>query len=216
MRQPGQPKNDPASFYRIQWFKTTELRQCGISVSIEMVQTTILSTMASSIDDIPSNRDTSDILTPIPYSEFTKLDEYLKIWYGGLSPRYVDLVSDFAGQEFFLLDGEALTQSVFNDCMLHLAGTRGGMHPQPVDCYVLLTSGFQMLHFIYLVERFLLNLIRRRCFFSVVFFNGKAQHNFVECRLWESIHLKWVGGNNVSKNTCAKTRYSTHLHGIVT
>lgn len=31
-----------------------------------------------------------------------------------------------------------------------------------------------MLHLIYLVERFLLNLIRRRCFFSVVFFNGKV------------------------------------------
>ena len=33
-----------------------------------------------------------------------------------------------------------------------------------------------MLHFVYLVERFLLNLIRRRCFFSLVFFNGKFHH----------------------------------------
>jgi hypothetical protein len=34
------------------------------------------------------------------------------------------------------------------------------------------TSGFQLLHCIHLVEQFLLNLIRRRCRFSVVFFNG--------------------------------------------
>jgi len=88
--------------------------------------------MASSIDEIPPDRDESDILTPTPYSEFTKLEEYLKIWYGRISPRYVDLVSDFAGQEFFLLDGEALMQCVFNDRMLDLAGSKGGIHPIPL------------------------------------------------------------------------------------
>ena len=31
-----------------------------------------------------------------------------------------------------------------------------------------------MLHVIYLVERFLLNLLRRRCFFSIIFFNSKV------------------------------------------
>jgi hypothetical protein len=52
----------------------------------------------------------------------------LNKWYGEISPRYVDLVSDFAGQEFFLLDGEALVQSVFNDPMLDLGESKGGMH----------------------------------------------------------------------------------------
>jgi hypothetical protein len=36
-----------------------------------------------------------------------------------------------------------------------------------------------MLHLIYLVERFLLNLIRRRCSFSIVFFDGKVHDNFL-------------------------------------
>ena len=146
--------------------------------------------MAPSIDEMPPDRDTSDILTPTPHSEFTKLEEYLKTWYDAISPRYVDLVSDFAGQEFFLLDGEALVQSIFNDRMLDLAGSKGGMHPIPLTCHLILTSGFQMLHFIYLVERFFLNLIRRRCFFAVVFFDGKIHHDFVKCRFWECVSLK--------------------------
>lgn len=76
--------------------------------------------MVSSIDELPPDGD--------KYSRFTKLEEDLKIWYDGISPRYVDLVSDFAGQEFFLLDGEALLQCVFSDPMLDLAGSKGGMH----------------------------------------------------------------------------------------
>ena len=48
-----------------------------------------------------------------------------------------------------------------------------------------------MLHVIYLVERFLQNLIRRRCFFSVVFFNGKLRHNFeADCGFSEYSDLK--------------------------
>ena len=35
-------------------------------------------------------------------------------------------------QQFFCLDSEALVQCVFNDPMLGLAGSRGGMHPIPV------------------------------------------------------------------------------------
>jgi hypothetical protein len=88
--------------------------------------------MPPSIEDIPPERNPSDtILTPGPglCSDSDKLDKDLMIWYGGLSPRYVDLVGDFAGQEFFLLDGEALLQRVFNDRMLDLAGSKGGMQP---------------------------------------------------------------------------------------
>lgn len=88
--------------------------------------------MVSSIDELPPDGDKSDILTPTLYSDFTKLEDDLKIWYDEISPRYVDLVSDFAGQEFFLLDGEALLQCVFNDPMLDLAGSKGGMQPLPL------------------------------------------------------------------------------------
>src|SRR5438046_9481521 len=92
----------------------------------------LLPTMTPSIDEIPPDRDKLVILTPNPYSKFTKLEEYLKIWYGRISSHYVDLVSDFTGQEFFLLNGEALMQCIFNDRMLDLAGSKGGMHPIPL------------------------------------------------------------------------------------
>jgi len=106
-------------------------------------------------------------------SRFTRLDEYLKTWYTGISPRYVDLVSDFAGQEFFLLDGEALLRSLFDDPMLDLGGSKGGNIPNFMPQSELsLMPGFQMLHFVYLVERFLQNLLRRRCVFAIVFFDG--------------------------------------------
>src|ERR1700738_4423750 len=99
------------------------------------------------------------------------LESVLKVWYGGISPRYVDLISDYAGQEFFLLDGEAAIQSIFNDPMLDLGGSKGGL----ATLHVMLIAGFQLLHFVYLVERFFLNLIRRRCRFAVVFFEGNPK-----------------------------------------
>jgi hypothetical protein len=88
--------------------------------------------MSPSIEDLPPERNPADtILTPGLYSDSAK---DLMIWYDGLSPRYVDLVGDFAGQEFFLLDGEALMQRVFNDRMLDLAGSKGGMQPTRPVC----------------------------------------------------------------------------------
>jgi len=87
---------------------------------------TDISSIMASVDGILLHRDKSDINSPAHCVEFTELEEYLKAWYDGISPRYVDLVSDFAGQEFFVLDGEALLQYVFNDQMLDLAGSKGG------------------------------------------------------------------------------------------
>jgi hypothetical protein len=88
--------------------------------------------MVSSTDEHPSVQDESDIITPVPDSSLTHLEDHLKTWYEEISPRYVDLVSDFAGQEFFLLDGEALLQYLFNDPMLDLAGSKGGTNPIPL------------------------------------------------------------------------------------
>jgi hypothetical protein len=82
-------------------------------------------------------------------------------------------VSDFAGQEFFLLNGEALLQSVFNDPMLDLDGSKGGNIPNSIPQFGLsLMPGFQALHCVYIVERFLQNLLRLRCVFAIVFFDG--------------------------------------------
>jgi hypothetical protein len=55
-----------------------------------------------------------------------KLGKALNTLHNADSARYVDLVSDFAGQEFFILDGEALLQNIFRDPLLDLGGTRGG------------------------------------------------------------------------------------------
>ena len=167
--------------------------------------------MVSSIAEMPLNRNESNILTSTPCN-FSQMEESLNAWYTTISPRYVDLVSDFAGQEFFLLDGEALMQYIFKDPMLDLAGSKGGMHL--ISCLIL-TSGFQMLHFVYLVERFLLNLIRRRCFFSIIFFNGNFPDNFVECRFWERLCPQWESRNNIRKETRKKIGYSTHSHVII-
>jgi len=79
--------------------------------------------MASSTPTIPLDREESTILTSMPFT-FSQMDSTI-------SPRCVDLVSDFAGQEFFLLDGEALIQHIFNDPMLDLAGSKGGTHLIP-------------------------------------------------------------------------------------
>jgi len=96
--------------------------------------------MASSIDEIPLD---GDIPTPMLSSELTKLEELLKTWYSAISPRFVDLVSDFAGQEFFLLDGEALIQCVFNEPMLDLASSKGGIHPIPLTAFLYPHQGFK-------------------------------------------------------------------------
>jgi hypothetical protein len=55
-----------------------------------------------------------------------RLGEALNTLYNAECPRYVDLVSDFAGQEFFILDGEALLQNIFRDPLLDLGRKRGG------------------------------------------------------------------------------------------
>jgi len=100
--------------------------------SIDVEKTFFPMMPSSCADEIPHDRDKSDIIPPTTCSKITILEEYLRFWYEGVSPRYVDLVNDFAGQEFFLLDGEALLQYVFNDRMLDLAGSTGGIHPIPI------------------------------------------------------------------------------------
>ena len=52
--------------------------------------------------------------------------ELLDECYSGMYFRYVDLVGDFAGQEFFLVDGESLLQTVFNEPTLDLGLPMGG------------------------------------------------------------------------------------------
>ncbi|KAF4946587.1 hypothetical protein FGADI_11066 [Fusarium gaditjirri] len=79
-------------------------------------------------------------------------DEALLDWYKDLQPLTVDIVGDFAGRELFLIHGEALMQY----CL--------------IEARVDFDRGFQLLHAIQAVEKFLVNLKNGECNFDIVFF----------------------------------------------
>ncbi|KAF5708097.1 dead deah box helicase [Fusarium mundagurra] len=79
-------------------------------------------------------------------------EEALLDWYKDLQPLTVDIVGDFAGRELFLIHGEALIQY----CL--------------IEARVDFDRGFQLLHAIHAVEKFLINLKNRDCNFDIVFF----------------------------------------------
>ncbi|KAI9827474.1 MAG: hypothetical protein M1832_004824 [Thelocarpon impressellum] len=81
----------------------------------------------------------------------TPEDELLN-WYHRLRPRSLDLVGDYAGQELFLVEGDSLLLECFSTEKLDFR------------------YGFQLLHAVYAVENFLLNLVRRKCNFHIAFF----------------------------------------------
>ncbi|KAF2753311.1 P-loop containing nucleoside triphosphate hydrolase protein [Pseudovirgaria hyperparasitica] len=77
-------------------------------------------------------------------------------WYRKLYSRTVDLVGDYAGEEFFVVDGDSLLLEAFRNDKLDFS------------------PGFQLLHAVHLVEKFLRSLSQRKCHFHVVFFNDQA------------------------------------------
>ncbi|QGJ02308.1 hypothetical protein CEK26_003752 [Fusarium fujikuroi] len=79
-------------------------------------------------------------------------EEALLNWYKGLQPLTVDIVGDFAGRELFLIHGEALMQY----CL--------------IEARVEFDRGFQLLHAIQAVEKFLVHLKNADCNFDIVFF----------------------------------------------
>ncbi|KAL6878867.1 P-loop containing nucleoside triphosphate hydrolase protein [Trichoderma novae-zelandiae] len=78
--------------------------------------------------------------------------EDLPSWYASLWAPRVDLIGDIAGKEPFLIHGESLIRHCLEE--------------SPPD----FQEGFQLLHAVYVVERFLGNLQKRGCDFDVVFF----------------------------------------------
>ncbi|PWY93852.1 DEAD/DEAH box helicase [Aspergillus sclerotioniger CBS 115572] len=77
----------------------------------------------------------------------------LLTWYNDVYSRTVDLVGDYAGSELFIIEGDSLLLHCLTDDQLHFS------------------SGFQLLHATYIVERFLANLRQRNCNFQIVFFS---------------------------------------------
>lgn len=77
--------------------------------------------------------------------------------YRKLLSRRVDLVGDYAGNELFLIDGDSLLLRCFADPKLDFE------------------PGFQLLHAAYEVERFLHQLVTRKCNFRIVFFQSNRE-----------------------------------------
>ncbi|KAM0333306.1 hypothetical protein ACHAQA_001967 [Verticillium albo-atrum] len=82
--------------------------------------------------------------------------ETLRLWYTNLLPRTVDIVGDFAGKELFVIHGEGLLRHCITEAKVDFE------------------DGFQLLHAVYAVEKFLDELRQRGCNFDVVFFNAHA------------------------------------------
>ena len=81
----------------------------------------------------------------------------LSTWYGQLPARRVDLVSDYAGKELFLIDGDSLLLRCFDDPKIDF------------------THGFQLLHAVWAVEHFLSGLVQRKCNFHICFFQAHQE-----------------------------------------
>ncbi|TVY52513.1 putative helicase [Lachnellula cervina] len=78
-------------------------------------------------------------------------------WYDSSRPMFIDLVGDYAGKELFLLEGDSLLRECFED--------------ERID----FQAGFQLLHAVYVVERFLENLVKRHCSFHIAFFEENSE-----------------------------------------
>ncbi|KAJ2912887.1 hypothetical protein MD484_g7532, partial [Candolleomyces efflorescens] len=87
------------------------------------------------------------------------LDIFDHAWYIGRSraSRRMDLLGDYAGNEFFLIDGESLFQLVLDDPLLALG--------QPND------PSFQILHAYHTLERVLSEYTTRSANFEIAFFH---------------------------------------------
>ncbi|RSL77409.1 hypothetical protein CEP52_017720, partial [Fusarium oligoseptatum] len=79
-------------------------------------------------------------------------EEVLLDWYADQHPPTVDIIGDFAGRELFAIQGEALMRYCLAKAKVDFDG------------------GFQLLHAIHAVEKFLSSLKKRDCSFDVVFF----------------------------------------------
>ncbi|RFU74346.1 dead deah box helicase [Trichoderma arundinaceum] len=80
------------------------------------------------------------------------VESLINSWYANAWAPRVDLIGDIAGKEPFLIHGESLIRHCLEE--------------SPAD----FQDGFQLLHAVYLVERFLSSFQKRGCDFDVVFF----------------------------------------------
>ena len=99
-------------------------------------------------------------------------------WYEKVRTRVVDLVGDYAGKELFLVEGDSLLLECFRDRRIDFQGEsiqsfgKFEYRKGKVSLLRLEIDGFQLLHAVYAVEKYLDNLVSRGCKFSIVFFDG--------------------------------------------
>lgn len=77
-------------------------------------------------------------------------------WFN-LNGKLLDVISGFAGQELFIIDGDALLQFILDDELLAL-GKKDDI-------------SFQLVHSIWLLESFIQSLLVRDCNFEIIYFD---------------------------------------------
>ncbi len=121
-------------------------------------------------------------------------------WYASIGAKFLDLVGDYAGKEKFFIEGDSLLLECFSNPLLDL------------------DPGFQLLHAVYLVEKYLYNLLKRECNFDVIFFDnhkdtcvplsaGPTNHS--RCLLARTIIIKHL--REAAQHTTAAFNYFQSL-----
>ncbi|KAF4979437.1 hypothetical protein FZEAL_4361 [Fusarium zealandicum] len=110
--------------------------------------------------------------------------ETLLKWYSDQHPLTVDIVGDFAGRELFVIHGESLMRHCLYEAQVDFDG------------------GFQLLHAIHAVEKFLSKLVERDCNFDIIFFRD-LEHLCVPRGV--------SGENQISKYLLARRILIEHL-----
>ncbi|GFG16677.1 uncharacterized helicase C694.02 [Aspergillus udagawae] len=106
----------------------------------------------------------------------------MREWYASLSSQVLDLVSDYAGQELFCLEGDSVVLQCLDDPALDFK------------------SGFQLLQGVYNVERLLFKFLSTKCNFHIVFFDEN-----------QGISTKAASNTNRSKYQLAREIIYQHL-----
>ncbi|ORY65665.1 hypothetical protein BCR35DRAFT_354923, partial [Leucosporidium creatinivorum] len=94
-----------------------------------------------------------------PLTALSALHDLDSAWFTTLHPAFLDIVS-YAGQERFVIDGDALISHVLDDQLLAL-GRKGD-------------PSLQLLHATWKLEHTVQELQRRDCIFDVVFFDSQS------------------------------------------
>ncbi|KAF3913498.1 hypothetical protein AA313_de0209977 [Arthrobotrys entomopaga] len=104
------------------------------------------------------------------YDALSQISSY----YGSLRPLLLDLVGDYAGQELFFIEGDSLCLHILNDKSIEI------------------DDGPEVVHGIYVLERFLSNLKERGCNFHIIFFEAHKPLCFDHSKVHENQAFRYI------------------------